>query len=259
MDQVRFLAFSCTHCPLQDDEAVDWLVGRVAAWRPDVVVHLGDGIEADAASRWNDEAVHTLLDEYEVLDQLLARVRRAAPRSSRCVYLQGNHCANVMAKNRLDPRIRELVNPHRHIKEFAHWDTKAEYEYDRKRGCFRIGQVCFAHGFETSSSGIRREAIYFLGGHQFGCYIHGHTHRATPPGPPVQLEATASTPLPYWRANAGCLRNLKPDFVKRRNTQAWSQAVVVGKAEAVKSPRSHRCWDAETVVFRTYDEWRAAQ
>jgi len=46
--------------------------------------------------------------------------------------------------------------------------------------------------------------------------------------------------------------------VKRRNTQMWSQAIVVGEAEMIKSPRSQRCWDADTVVFREYDQWRAA-
>ena len=257
--RLSFVAFSCTHCPHQDPVAIDWAVEQVKKRKPDVVVHLGDGIDADAASRWNDESIHDLLDEYQSLDVILARFRKAAPKDATCVYLQGNHCANVMARNRLDPRVRELVNPHRHISEFKKWNTKAEYEYDRKRGCFRIGQVCFSHGYETSASGVRREAIYFLRGHQFGLYVHGHTHRATPGGPAIQLQATANTPLPYWRANAGTLRHLKPDYVRRQNTQLWTQALVVGSALPIKSPRSHRTWEAETIIFRNYDEWRESQ
>jgi len=258
MKSVSFLALSCTHCPHHDPVAIDWAVDRVREYKPDVIVHLGDGVEADAASRWDDESVHSLLDEYAALDIVLHRLRTASPHAS-CHFLRGNHDANVMAPNRLDPRIRELVNPNLHIKEFKHWNTRAEYEYDRKRGCFRIGQVCFSHGYETSASGVRREALYFLTGHQYGLYIHGHTHRSTPAGPPVQLQATANTLLPYWRANAGTLRMLKANFLKRQNTALHSQAVVVGSALPIKSPRAQQCWDAETVVFRGYDEWRAAQ
>jgi predicted phosphodiesterase len=221
-----FLAFSCTHCPHQDETAIAWLLGQIADRKPDVIVHLGDLVEGDAGSRWNDEAVHTLLDEYAVANELLKSVRKVAPKSTGLVILQGNHDANILAKGRIDPRVRQLLDMRKNIDELQHWNTKAEYEYDRKRGCFRLGQVCFCHGFDCSAAGIRR--------------------------------ATMTTPLPWWVANAGCLRDLKPDFVKRLNTQMWSQAVVVGESELIKSPRSQRCWDAETVVFREYDQWRAA-
>jgi predicted phosphodiesterase len=249
-----FLAFSCTHCPHQDDVAIAWLLGQIADRKPDVIIHLGDMCEGEAGSKWNDEAMHTLLDEYEVANEMLKSIRRVAPKSSSLVMLQGNHDANILAKGRIDPRVRQLLDMRKNIDELQHWNTKAEYEYDRRRGCFRLGQVCFSHGYDCSEAGIRREAIYFLQGHQFGMYVHGHTHRSHPP---KQLMATSTTPLPWWVANAGCMRDLKPDFVKRLNTQLWSQAIVVGESEMIKSPRSYKCWDAETVVFRGYDQWRA--
>jgi predicted phosphodiesterase len=256
VDALTFLAFSCTHCPLQDDEAVAWVLGHIAKRKPDVVIHLGDGHEGDAASRWNDEALHDLMAEYEAHNRLLASIRKAAPNNSRLVFLQGNHDANILARDRLDPRVRELLDWRRHEPELEHWDTKAEYEYDRKRGCFRIGQVCFAHGYDVSDAGIRREALYFA--REFGLYVHGHTHRPTPEGPPGQLCATTNTPLNWWRANPGCLRELKPDYVKRKNTQLWGQGIVVGSATPLKSPRARKCWEAETIIFRDYDKWRDA-
>ena len=101
-----FLAFSCTHCPHQDEAATAWLLGQIADRKPDVIVHLGDLCEGDAGSRWNDEAMHTLLDEYAVANELLKSIRKAAPKSASLVMLQGNHDANILAKGRIDPRVR---------------------------------------------------------------------------------------------------------------------------------------------------------
>ena len=248
------MAFSCTHCPHQDQDAIDWLLQQIEDRKPSVVVHLGDLCEADAASRWSDEALHNLSDEYDTANVLLEDIRGAAGDAD-LVFLEGNHDANITAKDRIDPRLRKLVNYRQNISELKHWNTNAKYEYDRKRGCYRIGQVCFSHGYDIGQASLRREVLYFLRGHQNGLYIHGHTHRAHEV---KQLQATANTPLPWWVANAGCMRDLKPDYVKRRNTDLWSQAIVVGAADPVKSPRVDCKWEAETIIFRTYDEWRNA-
>ena len=55
MKATKFIAFSCTHCPYQDDAAISWLIDEIREYKPSVVVHLGDVHEADASSRWDTD------------------------------------------------------------------------------------------------------------------------------------------------------------------------------------------------------------
>jgi predicted phosphodiesterase len=249
-DRIKFAAFGCTHCPLQDDEAVAWAVEQVARHKPDVVVHLGDGHEADSASRWPTEYDWSLEDEFDAHNTLLAKFRKAAPDAQR-IMLPGNHDANLSACGRIDKRLRSLADFRKHEPEMAHWRMPASYVYCRKTGCWRLGEVVFAHGYECGQSSDRDHAIYFA--NEFGLYVGAHTHRPTPDGAPVQCRMTATRPLRYWYANVGCLRDLKPDYMARKRSELWGQAVVLGSVEVTKSPRRDRTWEAETRIFRMFD------
>ena len=247
-----FLAFSCVHTPFQDNEAIEWLVGQISKRKPDVIVHLGDGHDAAAASRFNDETLHTLLDEFDQHNEILAMIRKASPKSRR-IFLPGNHDWNITAPARLDKRIRDICDYRRHEPELEHWDHKVKYVYDRINGCFRLGQVVFAHGYEAGTNAGEFESIYFA--NEYGLYVHGHTHRPTPEGNAIRAERTKNRPLRYWYANAGCMRDLKPNYMTKKRTENWGQAIVVGNAKLTKSPRHKRCWDAETIWFRSYEDW----
>lgn len=251
MDRKKWLAFSCPHCPHHDADAIHWLERQIHNARPDVLVHLGDGHEGDATSRFTDESIHNLLDEYQQHNALLGQLRKAAGNRCRLVFCEGNHDANIGAKDRLDPRIRELVDYRRHEPELRHWKV-IPYLNDANAGCYRIGQVSFTHGFEVSRAGIRRDQLTFT--REFGLLIHGHTHRPTPDGPPERL-LWGDYPVNWWRANPGCMRDLKPDYMSRRNTQRWGQGCVVGTAAPLKSPRARPEWSCETRVYRSYDQW----
>jgi len=98
MKAIKFLAFSCTHCPYQDEQAIAWLLKEIEAYKPSVIVHLGDGHEADAASRWDSDKYVELVEEYKEHNQLLADIRKAAPRRAKLWFLEGNHDANILAK-----------------------------------------------------------------------------------------------------------------------------------------------------------------
>ena len=251
MERKTWLAFSCTHCPYQDEEAIAWLLEQIAGYRPDVLVHLGDGHEAEAASRWNDEAMHKLLDEYESHNDLLARLRKAAPKRARLVFCEGNHDANIGAKDRLDKRIRELVDYRRHEPELRHWKI-IPYINDGNSGAYRLGQVTFTHGFGVSRSAVRADQLTFT--REFGLFVHGHTHRPTSPGPAERL-LWGEYPINRWRVNPGCMRDLKPEYMRRRSTQRWGQGCIVGTAAPLKSPRARPEWTSETRVFRMYEKW----
>jgi len=249
----KFLAFSCPHCPLEDRKAIDWLLTQIASYQPDVIVHLGDGHEASGASVHPNEERFTLKEEYAAHDKLLGDIRKAAThkgrRNARLVFLPGNHDDNILAACRIDSKVRELCDYRKHEPELTNWEQPAEYIYDRKKGTFKLGQVTFAHGYEAGMGGGRFQSV--LLGMPYGLTVTGHTHR---PEHVTRAMMTQGVPLPFWWANAGCMRDLKPDYVKRKRTHLWGQAVVVGECEEVKSPRLSRAWEAETRIFRMSDD-----
>lgn len=252
---VKFAAISCTHVPQHDPEAVEWACGEIARIKPDVLIHLGDLLESNASSRWEDarEANWTLSKEFEDGDAVLSELRRAAGKRARCVIIEGNHEANILAAGRLDPRIRDRCDWRHGLKEIAddHWQVGARYDLCRKRGIFRIGQVAFAHGWSCARLAIQREAFYATD--QNGLYVSGHTHR------PVGLtEVTwCDLPLRTHHINPGCTRDLDPSYMERNRKWSWGQGIVTGWAEPTKSPRQTRCWRAELTLRCMFDEWAA--
>ena len=253
-DPVKFLAFSCPHCPIQDDEAVDWMCERIASWNPDLIVHLGDGHEADSASRWPTEYDWDLEHEFNSHNMLLGKVRKSAAEATKLVFLPGNHDDNLLSINRLHRKLRSLCDYRRHELELQYWDHRRfSYNNSRKDGIFRCGQVTFTHGFETSPAGIRKECIS-LGRYQ-GAFIHGHTNRPNI-GSPQQI-MWGQEPMPWWIANAGTLANLDMPYMKRRRKYLWGQGLVLGEIEPLRSLREEPRWWCRTEVFRLYNEWAA--
>ena len=247
---VKFIFFGCVHAPLQDPEAVAALLEGIRRFKPDVVIHGGDGHEADAACRFHSEYEFTLEDEYASHNAFLADLHKAAPNAQR-VFLLGNHDNNLLKWGRLDKRVRKVADFRLHEPELTHWKL-LPYLHDRRNGCFRIGQVVFIHGFSVCTNADELETFYFT--NEYGLCCRAHTHRPT-----VGIERCMRTkriPLRYWYANAGCLRHLKPEYVKTQNTEMWGHAYIKGEALPLKSPRLTREWSAEVVHISGYDEWQ---
>lgn len=245
---VSFLAFSCPHCPLEDKDAIDWLIEEIGTRQPNVIVHLGDGHEADSASRWPSEYDWPLAEEFKAHNALLQRIREAHPKARR-VFLEGNHDANLLAVNRIDKKLRSLCDFRDHEPELANWEQPASYVYDRYKGVFRLGQVTFGHGYEAGPAADEIQSITL--GAPYGLWVGGHTHR---PLPVAQAKRTAQIPLPYWYANAGTLRDIWDcDYMTRKRRHLWGQGIVVGETAITKSPRMSRNWNAETIVRVMFD------
>jgi len=259
MKSIKWLAFGCKHAPLTDADAMAWAIERIRELQPDVIVDLGDAFEADSASRWPSEYDFTLDDEYRADNEHRRRIREAAP-NAKLVFLPGNHDDNILAIGRIDKRMRARCNwqvrqyddRDRWLNEelLTHWQIKAKHLYCRQRGVYRLGQVAFAHGYEHGSNSDEFQAI--LLGDPFGLTVTAHTHR---PMPVTQAQRTKDVPLPYWYANVGCLRDLKPSYVARKRTHRWGQALAHGTAQITKSPRMSRQWTATVEIFRMYDAW----
>lgn len=256
-DSRTFIAFSCTHHPLHDGDAIEWLFEHIKKDKPDYVLHLGDGHEAASASRWPHEYDHTLGDEIKAHNDFLRDCRKCSPKSN-FLFLPGNHDDNLIALNRINKQLRSLCDYRKLESELSegHWKIASDYIYDREKGVYRIGQVTFAHGYEASSGADENQAITL--GVPYGLFVSGHTHR---PKPVTQCEKTKLIPLPYWYANAGTLRDLDNcDYMRRKRKNQWGQALVRGVVHLgwwdgrrnilPNSPQ----WEAETVVRKMYGE-----
>lgn len=256
----RWLAFSCVHAPLHDGAAVDFLLEQIREHRPDLIVNLGDLFEADSASRWPSEYEFTLVEEYQAADRILREVRHAAPDGCEFWFLPGNHCDNILSPNRVPRDLRDLVDwrTPKHAPDgslvngelLRFWKRKAHYEFDARRGTARLGQVVFAHGYRSDKFADRKQAVQFC--KDWGLYVGGHTHK---PKPVTQVEQPGNGLLPKWFANTGCLRDMNAEYVKRKDTHEWGQAVVVGTAVVKPGIERYqsRKWGAETRVFRMND------
>ena len=245
-----WLAFSCPHCPLQDDEAVEWLLEQIKEHRPDTIVHLGDGHEADAASKFQNEYDFTLRDEYEAHNNFLSQVRKASP-SSRRVFLPGNHDNNLLKWARLDKDIRDLCDYHEWEPELKHWEEPCQY-INGPRGVFRIGQVSFFHGYQAGASADAMQSVRL--GLPYGLTVSGHTHS---PVDVTQDKRSVSVLNPFWYANAGTLRDIdNVPWMDDKDRQRWGQAVVVGESETWRYEQSlmpqKPLWEAKTIVRRMY-------
>ena len=232
----RFAAFSCPHVPFTDPEADEWFCSVIKGYRPNILVCLGDLYDSGAASKWSKEGASRLSDEYRGSAWLLRKYREVS-RASKLVWTKGNHDDNVYGKDRLPELVRDLCCPTKHAElgpEMSRWDV-VPYEYS-ERGCYRLGNIVFKHGFECGKFSDRNEAVYFGKDQPGTLVLGGHTHR---PVGLTQVEFNSNTVLPIWYANAGTLGPLKPDYVARRNTSRWAHACVVGTITGDR-------WTAET-------------
>lgn len=254
---LRIMAGGCQHFPLNDPSATDAFVARVAKVQPNVVALLGDGIEANAASQWDDakELAIDLGAEYDAYNLFLEQIRKAAPKARR-IKRAGNHEDNVTRAGRLDKRIRSIcdwANP-KNIPELKHWEVSREYNYCRARGATQCGQIFLAHGWETTPTQMPRQALYFTQHWHHGVLITAHTHR------PRKISEVCHGDLPlqrYW-GDVGCMRDMNPCYMERKRKYGWGHAWFEGEFMELKSPRMSKEWDGEVKILRMYDDRAAA-
>lgn len=228
------------------------MLSVISDLKPEHIICLGDLLEANASSRWPEEYPWTLKDEFDSANDYLKRIRYAGGNDCTYWWLLGNHDANLQSVNRIDSKIRGLCNPldPKNVPEVDFWRVPCDHVYDPRLGVLRLGQVSFFHGYEASVSADEMQA--YIMGMPFGLTISGHTHR---PARVTKARRTKRVPLPYYYANAGCMRLLKPDYAKRALTVEWGQAVVIGEFEKWRYSKSmipnEPLWHAETIIYQT--------
>jgi predicted phosphodiesterase len=257
-ERIKFIVAGCLHAPYIDPQAADWFVGNIERERPNVIVLNGDLLEAQPASRFKDKERHryTIGQEYKAADEFLGRVHKAWNKAE-IVLTMGNHDTNYYEVDRVPPELMDVLDWKRrdesgkyvNIPNLKHVSKIMPY-CNRRKDAYRIGQVSIAHGFDCGSNSDEIEALRV--GMPYGLHIRSHTHRPT--NGIIRARKNASTPLPWWYANTGCLRDLYPDYMSRQSVQNWGQGCVIGTADLLKSPRMSRCWEARVDIFRMAED-----
>lgn len=236
--RTKFLAYGDIHTIDHDEGYCAWLLEQLAAHQPDVVVCLGDVINAKAFSAYKNIGVVGIKEEAEYADKHLHDVFRFS-RKARHIFMVGNH------EERMERAAYEFLDlqPETYMKELANWE-KYDYVY-HPSGTFRLGQVTFYHGFETSDLGRTREAVDL--GVEYGLCVSGHTHRIKQ----VHEIDKGGVLLRRWIANPGCgldFASQKLDYMKKKNDRTWGQGIVVGECDEKVRYAGKRAWTAETIV-----------
>ena len=238
----KFAAISCSHSPFTSRERMQWAVKQIEAHKPDVIIHLGDGLDADAASKYPSEYGHTILDEFRHLEsEVLAPL--ALIGATKLVYLEGNHEYNLVDNpGRIDPKLKPVIRE-RWRQTTDGWHVVPYCA--TQRWC--IGQVTFRHGAKCGVNADRQEALLY--GVENGLHVMGHTHR---PRPVTRIELPGAIPMAYWYANPGYLAERSAMmYTHRINTEGWGFGVVIGEAHTTGEGRrryASRRWDAELIL-----------
>ena len=256
----RFAVISCTHCPFENKEAIDQLLGKLSDGGPYGPItdffHAGDLFESACASVHPNNVDHTLRDEYEAAANLLDRIRSVLPKTTNFHFLHGNHDDNLLIadQRRTDWQTRDLLhfNKSEWAPSFLKW-RQSKYRrpsvHDQS-GCVQLGQVIVMHGFDAGQNSDELEGLstaWACGGHAHRLIIRGHTHR---PKDVTQCRRSAKVVLPWWTANAGTCGPTIPSWMARKDTNAWHPAIVWGECKVDTPSRfASKEWTAHTEVL----------
>tara|TARA_R110000824_G_scaffold242221_1_gene430890 strand:- start:510 stop:1280 length:771 start_codon:yes stop_codon:yes gene_type:complete len=250
-EYARFAAISCTHCPFQSERAISKLLQELKGRNLTHFLHLGDVINADSASQWNDDPTkHSLSDEFVIAANMLKRIREALSPDTKCILFDGNHDDNVQKSGRIQHDLRSLLDP-RKIEgvsdEYNLWE-KVPYVCG-VRGTYQIGACIFAHGYSASVNSDEMEAIVLAqacGGWSHRLIVRGHTHR---PVPPTQCKRSARVVLPWHYANVGHMAfQERAEYTKRYSIESWGRAMLVGSCKMGRADRLPKnSWQAQLI------------
>jgi predicted phosphodiesterase len=237
----RVAAIPDQHAPYTDLSAFNWVYSQIEEFKPDIIVNIGDGIEADAGSKFESDAEHDLFEEFRFLrDEILTPLSQLG--ASKLVYVCGNHEYNALENpGRIDRRLRRLI-----VQDFQEategWMVKP-YAADN-RGRYAIGQFIFRHGAKAGIRADHHETLNY--GAEYCLHVMGHTHR---PKPVTRIELPGAIPTHRYYANVGaCVDWRKLAYARRCNVQSWGCGVFLGETDGSGEGLDRyakKRWDAE--------------
>ena len=242
-----FLAFGCVHVPIHDTDGVAWLVEQVRERQPDVLVCLGDMLDAEAVSRHDKASPRRLIDEYEAADGLCAQLNEAAPKAKK-VWLAGNHEQRIQRPEHA--MLSDVLDYRKHLRATRRW-KHIDYVQDDDH-TFNLGQVTFMHGFAVGTASCKYESYDY--GVENGLTVYAHTHRPHP----VHRISLGTRKLRCHHVNTGTFISREAvkgpgGYMQAQRTKDWGQGIVVGAACTKRRMDPHYRWRAELIVNKMMD------
>ncbi len=116
------LLYGDSHFPFQDDRALAVVQAIAEDAKPDVVIHVGDGLDSYHLSRFNKNPnrLHTIQDEIDAYRTHLEQMAQICPDAARYA-LEGNHEARMEKVLWSLPRDVEQLTTLRKVKEVLQW------------------------------------------------------------------------------------------------------------------------------------------
>jgi predicted phosphodiesterase len=116
------LLYGDSHYPYQDDRAVGVIQAIAEDEQPNVLMHMGDGMDCYRLSRFNKNParLHTIQDEIDAYRTHLEQMAQLCPDAERYV-MEGNHEARMEKVLWALPRDVEQLTNLRKVKEVLRW------------------------------------------------------------------------------------------------------------------------------------------
>lgn len=168
----KILFWPDTHAPYNDENAVDLALKVTTAFKPDVLVILGDFCDMYSVSSHDKDPRRkmTLGEELAYCRALLKQVKKAAPQSCRRVFLAGNH--EWRLERYINKNAPELVDL---ISDEGLLGLKTDnWEYVPYKKSLKLGEIRVVHDIGKSGPTAHMDAVKVYGKN----VVMGHTHAA---------------------------------------------------------------------------------
>ena len=244
------VVFGDTHVPFQDEAALAVVEGICRDVKPDVVIHVGDLIDAWQISRFDKDPTRrdTLQDNIDEASMTLARFARVTPKAKR-YYLEGNHEFRLTkAIQRMPNETRELARL-RVFKEVSWRSILTEAGTPASEWSFipalkQAHKKIFPNIVTKHGSVVRKWSSYTARGEweKYGmCGMSGHTHR-------LGLFYHRDFNGAHSWAETGCTCDINPEYVEDPDWQHGCLVVTFAKDfkyfnyEPVYIQEGHAIW-----------------
>jgi hypothetical protein len=211
------------HLPFEDRVTMKAVEAYAADVPWDYYINLGDFLDFNCISRFNDNAPRktegeTLFEDYNYANRFLDRhveaVRNQNP-DCQIVFLEGNHEERVERYKDQYPKLAGLFEVHKRL-GLRDRGVKWVRHSSRMGKPYKIGHAKFIHGKYTNVYHAKKHALQYLSN-----IFYGHTHDVQE----VSLSAEGDDRT-YKGKSLGCLCKYSQDYMGH-DPSKWQQALTV--------------------------------
>jgi len=220
---VRLAVFGDMHVPYHDPVAVEIFLKTMQAFKPDIIVCLGDVMDCIQFSSYIEPygmPVNQYEQDIQLARDLLERVRQQC---SKLVFLEGNHEYRIdrwAGSTKEGQRLYKMIAPRHMLKDVGidvyipYLTLKQRYPY------YRINSRLIAvHGWTYAKHATKNHLTLSQG----KSVIHGHTHNADV----AMIQGLWASNSVVEARSAGCLCRRIPLYNTGRPVE-WVHAFIIG-------------------------------